>query len=168
MKRVCRNHSCKVGDAVLNGRDWHMMGPGLRSPSATCEGTLNNDLSPLSSCMSTMQHSARLSFSANDIRQTQSPRALHSSLPPASPILTGSGSIPLLSPHLGPIASGSGSLGQLPPVFGNGTESEEWMKELPFKATDLVEGSTFVEIDCGQTVEAACQVSCSLPGLIFV
>lgn len=167
MKRVCRSQSCKVRDAVLNERHWHMMGPGLRSPSATCEGTLNDDLSPLSSCISTM-HSARLSFSANDILQTQSPRALHSSLPTGSPILTGSGSIPLLSPHLLPIASGSGSLGQLPPVFGNGTESEEWMKELPFKAKDLVEGSMFVEIDGGQTVEAACQVSCSLPGLRFV
>lgn len=32
------------------------------------------------------------------------------------------------------------------------------MKELPFKAKDLVEGSMFVEIDGGQTVEAACQL----------
>ncbi|KIO21822.1 hypothetical protein M407DRAFT_28589 [Tulasnella calospora MUT 4182] len=105
-----------------------------------------------------MQHSARLSFSANDILQTQSPKTLHNSLSSASPILTGTGSLPLLSPHLEPIGSGSGSLAQLPPVFGNGTESEEWMKELPFKAKDLVDDSMFVEIDSGQTVEAACQL----------
>ncbi|KAG8976509.1 cell separation during budding, partial [Tulasnella sp. 427] len=74
-----------------------------------------------------------------------------------SPGLTTGNGIPLLSPHLG--ASGSGSLGlPLPPAFGNGSESEEWMKELPFKATDLVDDATFVEIEGGQTVEAACQL----------
>lgn len=34
------------------------------------------------------------------------------------------------------------------------------MKEHPFKAKDLVDESTFVEIEGGQTVETACQVSC--------
>ncbi|KAG8992283.1 cell separation during budding [Tulasnella sp. JGI-2019a] len=80
-----------------------------------------------------------------------SPHHIYTGLPPPSPRVNSS-ALPVRSP---PLPTGP----SFAPVFDT-TETEEWMKEVPFNVGDIISGSgkTLVDIGADETVEKACQL----------